>query len=128
MGWPSLPKRSQKTTGKRLELVVGGEADRLGALGEEVLGLARHGQAGDVALDVGAEDRDAGVREPFRHDLQRHRLAGAGRTGDQPVAIGEGELDVFRLGPLGLQVRAKIDLALFKNRHAIVSAARPLPA
>ena len=45
---------------KRLEAVVGGEADGLGALGEEILGLAGHGEAGDVALDVGAEDRHAG--------------------------------------------------------------------
>ncbi len=81
-----------------LELVLGGEADLLGALGEEVLGRACLREAGEVALHVGAEDRHAGGGEALGHDLQRYGLAGAGGAGDQAVAIGIGELDIFRLG------------------------------
>ena len=43
------------------------------------------------------EHRHAGAREPFGQDLQRHRLAGAGRAGDQPVAVGERKRQDFGL-------------------------------
>ncbi len=42
-----------------------------GALDDEILGLADLGDAGEVALDVGGEDRNTGARKSFRHDLQR---------------------------------------------------------
>ena len=64
------------------------EAHLLGALEEEVLGLTRHGDAREIALDVGRENRNAGIDEAFGHDLQRHRLAGAGGAGDEAVAVG----------------------------------------
>ena len=66
---------------------VGIELDRLGALEQEVLGLADHRDARQVALDVGAEHRDACIREAFGEDLQRHRLARTGGAGDKAVTI-----------------------------------------
>jgi len=37
----------------------------LGALDEGLLGLARHRDPGQVALDIGGEHRDAGPRKAF---------------------------------------------------------------
>ena len=42
-----------------------------------------------VAFDVGTEHWHAGARETLGEHLQRHRLAGAGRAGDQPVPVGQ---------------------------------------
>ena len=47
--------------------------------------------AGEIALHVGGKHRNAGLGEAFGHDLQRHRLAGAGGAGDEAVAVGHGE-------------------------------------
>ena len=91
------------------ELVFRGEADRLGALLKEILRLARLGDAGKIAFHVGAEHRHARLREPLGHDLQRHRLAGAGCAGDEAMTIAEWEEDVFRLG-----ARSEIHLAFFQ--------------
>ncbi|MHC2162524.1 hypothetical protein ACVL5V_004945 [Bradyrhizobium ottawaense] len=60
-----------------------------GALDDEVFGFADLGDAGEVALDVGGEDRNTGARKSFRHHLQRHSLTGSGCTCDEAVAIGE---------------------------------------
>ena len=49
---------------KFVRLVV--EAQLLGALDERLLGLADRGDAGEVALDVGGEHRDAGARRSLR--------------------------------------------------------------
>ena len=68
----------------------------LGALDQKILGLAHHRDAGQVALDVGAEHRHAGVGEAFGQDLQRHRLAGAGRAGHQAVAVAVFQQQLFR--------------------------------
>ena len=46
------------------------------------------GDAGEVALDVGHEDRHTQAREAFGQGLQGDGLAGAGGTGDQAVAVG----------------------------------------
>jgi hypothetical protein len=48
---------------------------------------ARQGEPREVALHVRQEHRDARGREAFGEDLERHRLARAGRAGDQPVAV-----------------------------------------
>ena len=88
----------------RLEAIVV-EAHRLGALEQEVLGLALHGDAGEIALHVGGEDRNARVAEAFGHDLQRHRLAGAGGAGDQAVAVGHGEEQLLALVALAEEDR-----------------------
>ncbi|MGY3360409.1 hypothetical protein ACVWZK_007072 [Bradyrhizobium sp. GM0.4] len=60
-----------------------------GALDDEIRGHADLGDAREVALDVGREDRNTGARKSFRHNLQRDRLAGSGCTCDEAVAIGE---------------------------------------
>ena len=61
----------------------------------KILLFAGNADAGKIALDVGGEHRHAGVREAFRQNLQRYRLTGAGRAGDEPVAIREREIEVF---------------------------------
>src|SRR3546814_6933822 len=62
-------------------------------------------QAGQVAFHVRQEDRHAGLREALRHDLQGHRLAGAGGAGDEAVAIGE--LQRQRLGGFAAAERSE---------------------
>ena len=42
---------------------------------------------GQVALDVSGEHRDALLRELLGEDLQRSRLPGPGRAGDQTVTV-----------------------------------------
>ena len=71
------------------------EADRLVPLHDPGLWLSRLGDAGKVALHVGAEYRNAVIGKAFRQPLQRHGLARTGRAGDQPVPIGEPEQNVF---------------------------------
>lgn len=77
-----------RDNGAGLRLPVG-DADRRRArlqfLGRHALGA----DAGQIALHVGQEHRHADARELFGHFLQRHRLAGAGCPGDQPVAVGQ---------------------------------------
>ena len=53
-------------------------------------------QAGQVALDVGHNDRDTGCRELLGKALQRLGLAGAGGPGDQPVPVDHGQRDADR--------------------------------
>ncbi len=71
---------------RRLRLQVDPHAP--GALEELVVGRAGHGHARQVALDVGGEDRNAGVGKGLGHDLQSHGLAGPRRTCHQTVTIG----------------------------------------
>src|SRR3546814_3342375 len=66
-----------------------GKPDGRGPLAQEVLRLAGHREAREVALDVGAEHRDAGLRETLGQDLQGDGLAGAGGAGDEAVARSE---------------------------------------
>ena len=56
--------------------------------------VAGRGQAGQVALDVGHEDRHAGLRQLAGEQLERLGLAGAGRAGDQPVAVEHRQRDL----------------------------------
>ena len=91
--WWRAPDGPARRTNPRTRPGTGPARSRsrgsLAALDERLLGLAHLGDAGEIALDVGGEHRDAGAREAFRQHLQRHRLAGAGRAGHQPVPIGE---------------------------------------
>ena len=63
----------------------------------KILGLAGFRDAGEVSLDVGGENRNAGARKSLRHHLQRDGLAGSGRAGDEAVAIAERERQPGRL-------------------------------
>ncbi len=90
---------------------VAAEPDLLGALHEKVLSLADGGDAREVALDVGGEHRHTRGREAFGEHLQRHRLAGAGRAGDETVPIGKLEIEV-----LGLHTLAEEDLSVLHHR------------
>src|SRR5262245_66474528 len=65
------------------------EPEAFGPGDECLLGFARLGNAGEIALDVSGEDRDAGAGEALRQHLQRDRLSGAGRSGDQSMARSE---------------------------------------
>ena len=42
-------------------------------------------------LTSAAKTGNAGVGETFGQELQRHRLAGAGRAGDEAMAVAEAE-------------------------------------
>ncbi len=81
--------------GKLVGLVFDADIGR--PLDQEILRLAGRGDAGQIALDIGGEHRHAGARKSFRHHLQRHGLAGAGRAGHQAVPVGELERKIFRL-------------------------------
>ena len=80
------------------------EAEFLDALLQLRADDAGRAGAGEVALDVGHEDRHAGERQALGHRLQGHRLAGAGGAGDQAVAVGhlrqQGRVAVFGLGEI----------------------------
>jgi hypothetical protein len=79
----------------------GGIADLRGPGGEGVVKLAHrrsgHGEAAEIALHVGDEDRDPGLRETLGEALKGDRLAGAGGSGDQAVPVGAPEDEPLRL-------------------------------
>jgi len=89
------------------------QADFLVALDDEVLQRACLCDAGQIALDVGGENGNTGLREAFRQNLQRHRLARSSGARDQPVAVGQLEVEV-----LGLDAGTKIDFAVLQQRPA----------
>ena len=76
------------------------------------------GEAGQVALDVGHEDRDAGLGQLAGEELERLRLAGAGRAGDEAVAVEhrQGDLDARVVGQLAVEHRAADDEARLGQR------------
>ncbi len=80
-----------------------GEAERLGAADESLLGLAALRDPRKIALDVGGKDRHTGAREALRQHLQGHRLSGAGCAGHQPVPVGERERQIFGLCALAYE-------------------------
>ena len=85
-GVPLLAEQVPEDGGRRLgdQLQVHGPGP-----GEHLLaGFAGGRDAAEVALDVRREDRDAGVGQALRQDLQRHGLAGPGGPGHQAVAVG----------------------------------------
>ena len=76
-------------------------ANLLGARGEHIVhlggGRTSHGEARKIALHVRHKTRHAHRGKPLDNALYRHRLAGAGRTRDQPVAIGAFQFQRLRL-------------------------------
>ena len=107
---PELPGQRQELD--RVARCLKGPAERGHALDDlRVRRVARRRQAGQVALDIGHEDRDARLRQLAGHQLERLRLAGAGRPGDQPVAVehGQGDLDARVIRQLAVMHRAAED-------------------
>ena len=63
-------------------------AHRAGAVDDGLVGgVAGRREARQVALDVGHEDRHAGVGQLARQQLERLGLAGAGGACDEPMAV-----------------------------------------
>ena len=93
MPMPS-PPRAYSSTGKPRACPL--LADRGGPLADLLARLPGHGQAGQVALDVGREDRDALGAELLGEQLEGLRLAGAGRAGDEAVPVEHGQRDPHR--------------------------------
>ena len=79
--------------GRIAALPVVGEADLLHPLVDLGMRLAGLADAGEIAFDVGHEHRHAVLREALGQHLERDRLAGAGRAGDQAVAVGQSEIE-----------------------------------
>src|SRR5262249_43126485 len=90
------------------------EPDLFGALDEALLLLARGGNTGKIALDVGGKYRHPGAGKAFGQNLQGDGLAGAGGAGDEAVPVGEPQLQVFRL-----DAAAEEDLAVLERRLAL---------
>src|SRR5262249_37518351 len=95
-----IPEYDRELVGFIVETEAFGPGDKC------LLGLARLGDAGEIALDVGGEDRDAGAGEALRQHLQCDRLAGAGRSGDQSMAVGKRKRRNFGLEALPDEDRA----------------------
>jgi hypothetical protein len=76
------------------------EADFLGARRNPWFRFASLGKAGHIALHVGAEHWNSLIGKAFGQALQRDGLARPRGAGDQAVAIGEPEINEFRLGTL----------------------------
>ena len=87
---------------------------------------AGHGEAGEIALHVGDEGRNACAGQSFDDALQRDRLAGAGRSGDQAVAVGALELELLRLR--AARAGADEDAGRGLACHRVASLLRPMSA
>ena len=83
---------------QELDRVAGGlerPAEARAALDDLRVGrVAGDRQAGQVALDVGDEAGNAGLRQLAGHDLEGLGLAGAGRPGDEPVPVEHRQADL----------------------------------
>jgi hypothetical protein len=80
--------------GDRLHADLG---DALGDLFETLAGRrGGHADAREVALHVGAENRDAGGGELFGHHLQRDGLSRAGCARDKAMAVRPRQQQVLR--------------------------------
>ncbi|MNS62004.1 hypothetical protein D3C72_950500 [compost metagenome] len=100
-----------------------GEADLFDAFLHPVLGFAFRRDAGKVALDVGAENRHAGLGETFGKNLQRHGLARSRRAGDEAVAVAEFQFQIFALVQAVVRIAAGPDIELSVLQHRPFSPA-----
>src|ERR1700738_3861011 len=82
---------------RRKLVALEGQTHLSGPFDDKILRLADFGDAGQVALDVGCEYRNTRARKALGHHLQRDRLTGSGRAGDEAVAIGKRERQPGRL-------------------------------
>ena len=64
------------------------DVELLDSLGDLLVVAAGLADSGQVALDVGDEDRHADPAELLGNRVDRDRLAGAGCAGDEPMAVG----------------------------------------
>ena len=98
-------------------MVIRLEANLVGPLDKEILGLSHRGNAGKVALDVSGEHRDTGVGKGLGQYLKRHGLAGAGRASDETVAVGIFQREIFALlnGIIRLAAGADENLTVLKH-------------
>src|SRR5262249_37100069 len=101
---PLFPEQVPEHDRKLVGLVI--ETEAFGPRDKCFLGFAHLGHAGEIALDVGGEDRDAGAGEALRQHLQRDGLAGTGRSGDQSMAVRKRTPQTLRLYPLPDEDRA----------------------
>ena len=67
--------------------VIRTEAELRHALANEAAAVACAGHAGKVAFGINKENRDARVAEGFGHFAQGNGFTGAGRAGNQSVAV-----------------------------------------
>ncbi len=128
-GWPCSPKTSQKVTGQPAKAGVSKPSDCSRCCELRVI-LPRLADAGEVALDVGREDRHADAAERFGDDLQGDGLAGAGGARDQAMAIGErGQQHKvgFGVGLLGDQHRLGHSVDLSRVRQWFELEVTPVP-
>ena len=98
-----------------------------------VAAAAGHREPRDIAFDIGHEDRHTKSREAFRHHHQRHRLAGAGGAGHQPVPIAVLRVQVNGLFALAQEDPIHVRRVAYDKRGTILSAEirlelRPLDA
>ena len=91
-------------------------ADLVQAGIDPVVGLAGRAEAGDVALDVDEEDRNACVRELLGQELQCLCLARPGGSGDQPMAADHLKWNPHACSRVGLAADGRS--ADFQHRHA----------
>ena len=116
---PSLPDSDRNSTGwPDGSNVQPSDVDALDDLG--VRRVARRGETGQVALDVGHEDRHARLRQLAGEELEGLGLAGPGRAGDQAVAVEhrQRDLDARVVDELAVEHRAADDEAGLGQRVA----------
>ena len=89
----------------------------------KVPGLANFGDAGQVTLDVGCEYGNTGAGKTLRHDLQRHRLAGSGRPGDESVPLASASVSHAVSSPLPMKIFSSVSAVLL-SEVAITSPLR----
>ena len=116
---PSLPVSDRNSTGwPEAWKVQPSDVDPLDDLG--VGRVAGRRETGQVALDVGHEDRHARLRQLAGQELERLGLAGPGRARDQAVAIehAQRDLDASVVGELAVEHRAADHESRFGQRVA----------
>ena len=84
------------------------EAELLGALGHFGAVAAGAAESGEVAFDVGHEDRNADGAEAFGENAQRHRLSRSRRPGDEAMAVRHLGQEADLVG--GLRQRKRVHL------------------
>src|SRR5258708_29104500 len=101
---PLFPEQVPEHDRKLVGLVI--ETEAFGPRDKFLLGFAHLGHAGEIALDVSGEDRDARAGKALRQHLQRDGLSCYCRSDDQSMAGGKPKLQNFRIATLSDSDRA----------------------